>query len=203
VDDLTAGVTPLGATIDDAAGEAFDKVARLLGMGFPGGPVIDRTARDGDPAAIAFPRGLTSPKDQLHHRFDFSFSGLKTAVARWVEARERNGEPVPVADVAASFQDAVCDVLTSKALAACREQGVETLIIGGGVAANSRLRVLAEERAAKVGVRVRVPRPGLCTDNGAMVAALGSHLVAAGVAPSRLDLPADSAMPLTSVTVAG
>jgi N6-L-threonylcarbamoyladenine synthase len=203
VDDLTAGVTPLGATIDDAAGEAFDKVARLLGMGFPGGPVIDRTARDGDPAAIAFPRGLTSPKDQLRHRFDFSFSGLKTAVARWVEARERNGEPVPVADVAASFQDAVCDVLTSKALAACREQGVETLIIGGGVAANSRLRVLAEERAAKVGVRVRVPRPGLCTDNGAMVAALGSHLVAAGVAPSRLDLPADSAMPLTSVTVAG
>jgi len=203
VDDLTAGVTPLGATIDDAAGEAFDKVARLLGMGFPGGPVIDRTARDGDPAAIAFPRGLTSPKDQLQHRFDFSFSGLKTAVARWVEARERNGEPVPVADVAASFQDAVCDVLTSKALAACREQGVETLIIGGGVAANSRLRVLAEERAAKLGVRVRVPRPGLCTDNGAMVAALGSHLVAAGVAPSRLDLPADSGMPLTSVTVAG
>ena len=203
VDDLTAGVTPLGATIDDAAGEAFDKVARLLGMGFPGGPVIDRTARDGNPSAIAFPRGLTAPKDQLKHRFDFSFSGLKTAVARWVEARERSGEPVPVADVAASFQDAVCDVLTSKALDACREHGVATLIIGGGVAANSRLRVLAEERAAKLGIRVRVPRPGLCTDNGAMVAALGSHLVAAGVAPSRLDLPADSAMPLTSVTVAG
>ncbi|WP_433724944.1 tRNA (adenosine(37)-N6)-threonylcarbamoyltransferase complex transferase subunit TsaD [Actinoplanes sp. CA-051413] len=203
VDDLTAGVTPLGATIDDAAGEAFDKVARLLGMGFPGGPVIDRTARDGDPAAIAFPRGLTSPKDQLKHRFDFSFSGLKTAVARWVEARERSGEPVPVADVAASFQDAVCDVLTSKALDACRQHGVETLIIGGGVAANSRLRALAEERAAKLGIRVRVPRPGLCTDNGAMVAALGSQLVAAGVAPSRLDLPADSAMSLTSVTVAG
>jgi len=203
VNDLTAGVTPLGATIDDAAGEAFDKVARLLGMGFPGGPVIDRTARDGDPAAIAFPRGLTAPKDRLKHRFDFSFSGLKTAVARWVEARERSGEPVPIADVAASFQDAVCDVLTSKALDACREYGVETLIIGGGVAANSRLRLLAEERAAKLGIRVRVPRPGLCTDNGAMVAALGSHLVAAGIAPSRLDLPADSAMPLTLVTVAG
>ena len=203
VNDLTAGVTPLGATIDDAAGEAFDKVARLLGMGFPGGPVIDRTARDGDPAAIAFPRGLTAPKDRLKHRFDFSFSGLKTAVARWVEARERSGEPVPIADVAASFQDAVCDVLTSKALDACREYGIETLIIGGGVAANSRLRLLAEERAAKLGIRVRVPRPGLCTDNGAMVAALGSHLVAAGIAPSRLDLPADSAMPLTSVTVAG
>jgi N6-L-threonylcarbamoyladenine synthase len=203
VDDLTAGVTPLGATIDDAAGEAFDKVARLLGMGFPGGPVIDRTARDGDGAAIAFPRGLTAPKDLAAHRFDFSFSGLKTAVARWVEARERSGEPVPVADVAASFQDAVCDVLTAKALDACRAHGVDTLIIGGGVAANSRLRALAEERAAKVGVRVRVPRPKLCTDNGAMVAALGSHLVAAGVAPSRLDLPADSAMPLTTVTVGG
>jgi N6-L-threonylcarbamoyladenine synthase len=176
-------------------------VARLLGMGFPGGPVIDRTARDGNGAAIAFPRGLTAPKDLAGHRFDFSFSGLKTAVARWVEARERSGEPVPVADVAASFQDAVCDVLTAKALDACRAHGVDTLIIGGGVAANSRLRVLAEERAAKVGVRVRVPRPKLCTDNGAMVAALGSHLVAAGVAPSRLDLPADSALPLTTVTV--
>jgi N6-L-threonylcarbamoyladenine synthase len=146
---------------------------------------------------------LTAPKDQAAHRFDFSFSGLKTAVARWVEARERAGEPVPVADVAASFQDAVCDVLTTKALDACRANGVETLVIGGGVAANSRLRLLAEQRAEKLGIRVRVPRPKLCTDNGAMVAALGSHLVAAGIAPSRLDLPADSAMPLTLVTVAG
>jgi N6-L-threonylcarbamoyladenine synthase len=203
VDDITAGVTPLGATIDDAAGEAFDKVARLLGMGFPGGPEIDRTARDGAGDAIRFPRGLTAPKDLVAHRFDFSFSGLKTAVARWVEARERSGEPVPVADVAASFQDAVCDVLTAKALDACRANGVETLVIGGGVAANSRLRALAEQRAAKAGVRVRVPRPKLCTDNGAMVAALGAHLVAAGVGPSRLDLPADSAMPLTIVAVPG
>jgi N6-L-threonylcarbamoyladenine synthase len=203
VDDITAGITPLGATIDDAAGEAFDKVARLLGMGFPGGPVIDRTAKEGDPAGIAFPRGLTAPKDLARHRFDFSFSGLKTAVARWVETRERAGEPVPVADVAAAFQEAVCDVLTAKALDACRTHGVDTLLIGGGVAANSRLRALAEERAAKAGVRVRVPRPGLCTDNGAMVAALGSHLVAAGVAPSRLDLPADSAMALTTITVPG
>jgi N6-L-threonylcarbamoyladenine synthase len=203
VDDLTAGVTPLGATIDDAAGEAFDKVARLLGLGFPGGPIIDRTAAGGDPGSIAFPRGLTAPKDLAAHRYDFSFSGLKTAVARWVEARQRDGEPVPVADVAASFQAAVCDVLTAKALDACAEQGVGTLVIGGGVAANSRLRALVEERAAKVGVRVRAPRPALCTDNGAMVAALGAHLVAAGVAPSRLDLPADSAMPLTTVTVGG
>jgi N6-L-threonylcarbamoyladenine synthase len=203
VDDLTAGVTPLGATIDDAAGEAFDKVARLLGLGFPGGPIIDRSARDGDAASIHFPRGLTAPKDMVAHRFDFSFSGLKTAVARWVEARERAGEPVPVADVSASFQEAVCDVLTAKAIDACRSTGVRTLVIGGGVAANSRLRVLAEERAARHGIAVRVPRPGLCTDNGAMVAALGSHLVKAGIAPSRLDLPADSAMGLTEVSVPG
>jgi N6-L-threonylcarbamoyladenine synthase len=201
VDDLTAGVAPLGATIDDAAGEAFDKVARLLGLGFPGGPIIDRSAREGDPRSIAFPRGLTAPKDLVAHRFDFSFSGLKTAVARWVESRERAGEPVPVADVSASFQEAVCDVLTAKAIDACRSNGVSTLVIGGGVAANSRLRVLAEERAAKHGITVRVPRPGLCTDNGAMVAALGSHLVKAGVAPSRLDLPVDSSMPLTEVSV--
>lgn len=194
-------MTPLGATIDDAAGEAFDKVARLLGLPFPGGPYIDREARAGDAAAIGFPRGLTAAKDLAAHRYDFSFSGLKTAVARWVEARQRAGEPVPVADVAASFQEAVCDVLTTKALAACRAHGIDTLVIGGGVAANSRLRVLAEDRAAKLGIRVRVPRPQLCTDNGAMVAALGSHLVAAGVAPSRLDLPADSALPLTTVSV--
>ncbi|GAB3139957.1 tRNA (adenosine(37)-N6)-threonylcarbamoyltransferase complex transferase subunit TsaD [Micromonospora sonneratiae] len=201
VDDLATGVTPLGATIDDAAGEAFDKVARLLGLPFPGGPPIDREARQGDAGAIAFPRGLTAAKDLIAHRFDFSFSGLKTAVARWVEAKQRAGEPVPVADVAASFQEAVCDVLTGKAIAACRDRGIETLVIGGGVAANSRLRAMAEQRAARYGITVRVPRPKLCTDNGAMVAALGSHLVAAGVAPSRLDLPADSAMPLTVVSV--
>ncbi|MGW5671047.1 tRNA (adenosine(37)-N6)-threonylcarbamoyltransferase complex transferase subunit TsaD [Micromonospora sp. NPDC003776] len=201
VDDLAREVTPLGSTIDDAAGEAFDKVARLLGLPFPGGPYIDREARAGDPAAIAFPRGLTAAKDLVGHRFDFSFSGLKTAVARWVEARQRAGESVPVADVAASFQEAVCDVLVGKALDACRSSGIDTLVIGGGVAANSRLRAMAEHRAAKHGIRVRTPRPKLCTDNGAMVAALGSHLVAAGVAPSRLDLPADSAMPLTVVSV--
>jgi N6-L-threonylcarbamoyladenine synthase len=201
VDDLAHGVTPLGATIDDAAGEAFDKVARLLGLPFPGGPPIDRAAREGEATAIAFPRGLTAPKDLAAHRFDFSFSGLKTAVARWVEARQRAGEPVPVADVAASFQEAVCDVLTAKAIDACRAQGITTLVIGGGVAANSRLRALAEQRGEKYGIQVRVPRPKLCTDNGAMVAALGSHLVASGVAPSRLDLPADSAMPLTVVSV--
>jgi N6-L-threonylcarbamoyladenine synthase len=199
VPDVTGDVRPLGRTIDDAAGEAFDKVARLLGLPFPGGPFIDRAATDGDPASIAFPRGLTARHDLVEHRYDFSFSGLKTAVARWVERREAAGEPVPVADVAASFQEAVADVLTRKAVAACRDQGVATLLVGGGVAANSRLRALAARRCTDAGVTLRVPRPGLCTDNGAMVAALGSLMVAAGRAPSALDLPADSSMPVTLV----
>jgi N6-L-threonylcarbamoyladenine synthase len=190
VDDVTRTLQPLGQTVDDAAGEAFDKVARLLGLGFPGGPVVDRLAREGDASAIAFPRGKTKGA------YDVSFSGLKTAVARWVEAFE--GE-LPVADVCASFQEAVVDVLTAKAVLACREQGVDHLLIGGGVAANSRLRALAQERCDAAGIRLRVPRPGLCTDNGAMVAALGSRLVAAGVAASPLDLPADSSMPVTEV----
>lgn len=198
VADVTGDVDPMGATIDDAAGEAFDKVARVLGLPFPGGPHIDRAARDGS-IEIDFPRGLTSRRDLERHRFDFSFSGLKTAVARWVEARERSGEPVPVADVAASFQEAVCDVLVRKALDAAASEGIEDLLIGGGVAANSRLRALAESRAADLGIRVRVPRPGLCTDNGAMVAALGSEMVARGRTPSSLDLPADSSLPVTDV----
>ncbi len=198
VDDVTTGVTPLGATIDDAAGEAFDKVARLLGLPFPGGPHIDRAAAEGT-VSIDFPRGLTSRRDLERHRFDFSFSGLKTAVARWVEAKQRAGELVPVAEVAASFQEAVCDVLVRKALDAATTHGVEDLLIGGGVAANSQLRAMATTRAAALGIRVRVPRPGLCTDNGAMVAALGAELVARGRAPSTLDLPADSSMPITTV----
>jgi N6-L-threonylcarbamoyladenine synthase len=201
VDDVTAQVTSLGSTIDDAAGEAFDKVARLLGLPFPGGPHIDRMAREGSSVYVDFPRGLTSRRDVERHRFDFSFSGLKTAVARWVEAREAAGEPVPVADVAASFQEAVCDVLTRKAVDAAADQGIEDILIGGGVAANSRLRVLAEERAAAKGIRVRVPRPGLCTDNGAMVAALGAEMVARGRTPSALDLPADSSMPVELILV--
>ena len=199
VPDVTGDVRPLGATIDDAAGEAFDKVARVLGLPFPGGPHIDRVARDGDRVAIDFPRGLTTGRDLARYRFDFSFSGLKTAVSRWVQLREAAGESVPVADVAASFQEAVVDVLTRKAVAACREQGVDDLLIGGGVAANSRLRALAQERCDRAGIRLRVPRPGLCTDNGAMVAALGAQFLARGRTPSLLDLPADSSMPVTTV----
>jgi N6-L-threonylcarbamoyladenine synthase len=197
VTDLAGEVTPLGATIDDAAGEAYDKVARVLGLPFPGGPPIDAAASGGDPAAIAFPR--SKYRDQT---FDFSFSGLKTAVARWVEAREGAGLAVPVADVAASFQEAVADVLTRKAVDACRANGIDQLVIGGGVAANSRLRALAAQRCEDAGIRLRVPRPGLCTDNGAMVAALGAQLLAAGVAPSPLEFPADSSMPVTSVVAA-
>jgi N6-L-threonylcarbamoyladenine synthase len=201
VEDVTGhggGVAPLGSTIDDAAGEAFDKVARLLGLPFPGGPYIDRAAREGH-VTIDFPRGLTSRRDLERHRFDFSFSGLKTAVARWVETQQRDGLPIEVADVAASFQEAVCDVLVRKALDAATDQGIEDILIGGGVAANSRLRAMATERAEAKGIRVRVPRPGLCTDNGAMVAALGAELVARGRAPSALDLPADSSQPITEV----
>jgi tRNA N6-adenosine threonylcarbamoyltransferase len=196
VPDVTCDVRPLGSTVDDAAGEAFDKVARVLGLPFPGGPHIDRVAREGDPAFATFPRGKADDGT-----LDFSFSGLKTAVARWVEARERAGEPVPVADVAASFQEAVVDVLTAKAVAACAHNGVDHLLIGGGVAANSRLRALAQQRCDTAGIRLRVPRPGLCTDNGAMVAALGARLVATGSPPSPLDLAADSSMPITEVFV--
>jgi N6-L-threonylcarbamoyladenine synthase len=193
VPDLGADIESLGATVDDAAGEAFDKVARVLGLPFPGGPHIDRAARDGTRDAIDFPRGMTGPRDPA---YDFSFSGLKTAVARWVQARERDGEPVPVGDVAASFQEAVVDVLTTKAVRACQERGIDDLVLGGGVAANSRLRAVSEERCAAAGIRLRVPPPALCTDNGAMVAALGAALVARGAEPSSLDFGADSAMAL-------
>nr|WP_187702935.1 tRNA (adenosine(37)-N6)-threonylcarbamoyltransferase complex transferase subunit TsaD [Dietzia sp. SLG310A2-38A2] len=185
---LTDPVVELGSTVDDAAGEAYDKVARLLGLGYPGGPVIDRLAASGDPAAIPFPRGMTGPRDARH---DFSFSGLKTSVARRIEAAERDGSHLEVADVAASFQEAVADVLTMKAVRACVDFGVGTLLIGGGVAANSRLRELAAERCAAAGIRLRVPRPRLCTDNGAMVVAVASALLAAGAEPSALTVAAD------------
>lgn len=185
VEDITLGATVLGRSIDDAAGEAYDKVARLLGLPFPGGPYLDAAAKTGDALAIKFPRGLTAAHDLVEHKFDFSFSGLKTAVARWVEAQQRSGVAISVPDVAASFQEAVVDVLTQKAIAACLETGVDTLLIGGGVAANSRLRALAAERAAAAGLKLRIPAPYLCTDNGAMVAALGALRVGAGRPATR------------------
>ncbi|KPC62218.1 tRNA (adenosine(37)-N6)-threonylcarbamoyltransferase complex transferase subunit TsaD [Streptomyces chattanoogensis] len=198
--DITSDVRPLGSTIDDAAGEAFDKIARVLNLGFPGGPVIDRYAREGNPDAIRFPRGLTGPRDPV---YDFSFSGLKTAVARWIEAKRAAGEDVPVADVSASFQEAVVDVLTRKAVRACKDNGVDHLMIGGGVAANSRLRALAERRCEDAGITLRVPRPKLCTDNGAMVAALGAEMVARNRPASDWGLSADSSLPVTEPHVPG
>ncbi|HEY9366666.1 MAG TPA: tRNA (adenosine(37)-N6)-threonylcarbamoyltransferase complex transferase subunit TsaD [Agromyces sp.] len=202
VRDLVSDVELLGETIDDAAGEAFDKVARLLGLRYPGGPEIDRAAIGGDPRAIRFPRGLTQPKDLAAHRYDFSFSGLKTSVARWVEQREAAGEPVPLADVAASFREAVVDVLVSKAIAACTELGVPRLLLGGGVVANARLREVAIERADAAGIALRIPPLSLCTDNGAMIAALGAQLVMAGHPPSTLDFGADSTLPATEIQMA-
>ncbi|MWJ18141.1 bifunctional ribosomal protein alanine acetyltransferase/tRNA (adenosine(37)-N6)-threonylcarbamoyltransferase complex transferase subunit TsaD [Clavibacter michiganensis subsp. michiganensis] len=201
VHDLVDDVELLGETIDDAAGEAFDKVARVLGLPYPGGPHIDRVAADGDPKAIRFPRGLSLPKDMERHRYDFSFSGLKTAVARWVEKRQVAGEPVPVADVAASFREAVVDVLLTKAVAACVDHGIPRLLLGGGVVANARVRELAAERCRAAGIELRIPPLSLCTDNGAMIAALGARLIESGRAPSGLAFGADSTLPVTVVQV--
>jgi len=198
VDDLAGDITEIGSTVDDAAGEAYDKVARLLGLGYPGGPVIDKLAADGDPTAIRFPRGLTGPRDAL---FDFSFSGLKTSVARHVEAAARAGRTIDIPDVCASFQEAVVDVLTAKTVRAATDLGIETVVIAGGVAANRRLRSLAEERCAAAGLSLRVPRIGLCTDNGAMIAAVGAHVIAAGGQPSNDLLSGDSGLPVSVVHV--
>lgn len=202
VRDLSSDVELLGETIDDAAGEAFDKVARLLGLPYPGGPQIDRVAADGDPRAFAFPRGLTAPKDQAKHRYNFSFSGLKTAVARTVERIREAGEPVPVADIAASFRESVADVLLTKALEACREYEVPRLLLGGGVVANARVRQLAEERAAAAGVALRIPPFSLCTDNGAMIAAIAAQRIQAGFGPSSAGFAADSTLPATEIQLA-
>jgi N6-L-threonylcarbamoyladenine synthase len=199
VRDLTSDVEMLGETMDDAAGEAFDKVARLLGLGYPGGPEIDRAASEGDPDAIRFPRGMSRASDMENHRYDFSFSGLKTAVARWVENHEAEGKEVPVADVAAGFREAVVDVLVTKALDACVRRGIPRLLLGGGVVANKRLREVALARAAEVGVTVRIPPLSLCTDNGAMIAALASELITAGHEPSSLGFGADSTLPVTDI----
>jgi N6-L-threonylcarbamoyladenine synthase len=169
----------LGQTIDDAAGEAYDKVARVLGLGYPGGPVIDRLAEKGDPAAIDFPRSL------LHDgTWDFSLSGLKTAVLRHVQ---RNPGAKP-ADVAAAFQEAVVDVQVAKVVGAAIKEGLDTILVAGGVAANSRLRARMAAEADEAGLRLLVPSPALCTDNGAMVAVAGSLALERGeVAPADID----------------
>ena len=188
--DMARSVQVLGETIDDAAGEAFDKIARILELDFPGGPAIDRLAREGDADAIEFPRGLANSE------YNFSFSGLKTAVARYLKETPLAHK----ADVAASFQEAIVDVLLEKALRACRETGIEALIVAGGVAANSRLRMVAAERCRVAGVELRTPPVALCTDNGAMVAAMTSLAVSGGIAPSQVGFPTLSTVPLTQPT---
>jgi N6-L-threonylcarbamoyladenine synthase len=197
VDDITNSVTKLGVTMDDAAGEAFDKIARILNLGFPGGPAIDLDARAGNPAAIDFPRGLTTSNDWATRPFDFSFSGLKTAVARYIESTPSHIR----SDISASFQEAVVDVLLLKALAACKSSGIDSLVIAGGVAANSRLREVATERCSKAGIHLRIPDPGLCTDNGAMVAALGSLMVSAGRPATAGAFDADSSLAVERVSL--
>jgi N6-L-threonylcarbamoyladenine synthase len=196
VRDLLNDVELLGETIDDAAGEAFDKIARVLGLSYPGGPEIDKAAQNGDAKAIRFPRGLTLPKDQEKHRYNFSFSGLKTAVARHVELAESKGEQVSIADVAASFREAVVDVLVTKAINACQDNNVPRLILGGGVVANSRLREVAKARCQEAGIELRIPALSLCTDNGAMIASLGAQKIMAGEAPSKLDFGVYSTLPV-------
>ena len=197
VNDITSSVVKLGQTIDDAAGEAFDKIARVMKLGFPGGPAIDAMAKEGSATAIDFPRGLTTSNDWQTRPYDFSFSGLKTAVARYLES-------VPDyvrADVAASFQESIVDVLMLKALAACKESGIDSLVIAGGVAANSRLRAVAAARCEKAGIALRIPAPSLCTDNGAMVASLGALMAAAGREPSPVAFDADSSLSVEVVSL--
>jgi len=194
--DIATDVVELGGTLDDAAGEAFDKVGRLLGLPYPGGPHVDRLSQEGDRSAIRFPRGLAAGKDKERHRYDFSFSGLKTAVARYVESLEDAGQEVPSADVCAAFSEAVNDSLTAKAVQACLDTGCDTLVVGGGYSANSRLRSLAAERCEEAGIALRLPPLRFCTDNGAQIAALGSAAVRAGIAPSPMDFAPDSGMPL-------
>ena len=195
VKNLATDVVVMGATIDDAAGEAFDKIARIMGLGFPGGPIIDKQSKDGDLNHVNFPRGLTSAADLDKHQYNFSFSGLKTAVARYIEKTPNYKK----ADVAASFQEAVVDVLLSKSLAACKESGIDNLVIAGGVAANSRLRELAKQRCEMSKIKLSIPPIALCTDNGAMVAALGSLAITQGVKPSQMGIGADSAASIAQV----
>lgn len=186
----------VGSTLDDAAGEAFDKVGRYLGLGFPGGPAIEKAARNGNPAAFDFPRAM------LRDGYDFSFSGLKTAVVKAVESAAASGGSISVPDVAASFQEAVADVLALKAMKAAQDFGSTNVLVGGGVAANGRLRGRLAELGGAVGVRALVSPPALCTDNAAMIAAAGAfRLARSGASP--LSTGADPGLRAPFVLAAG
>ncbi|QKQ76821.1 tRNA (adenosine(37)-N6)-threonylcarbamoyltransferase complex transferase subunit TsaD [Nostoc sp. TCL240-02] len=188
----------LGQTRDDAAGEAFDKVARLLKLGYPGGPVIDKLAQQGNPQAFALPEGKVSLPGGGFHRYDASFSGLKTAVLRLVQQLEKDGGQVPVADVAASFQETVVRSLTKRAIACALDYGLDTIAIGGGVAANSGLRKNLQAAAVKHNLRVLFPPLKFCTDNAAMIGcAAADHLSHGHTSP--LTLGVESRLALTQV----
>lgn len=167
----------LGRTKDDAIGEAYDKVAKWLGLGYPGGPIIDRLAKSGNKEAIRFPRAVMK-----HGKYDFSYSGLKTAVINYTRnaGQQLGTERLPLNDIVASFQEAAIDALTSKVMNAVKDTAVTSIIIGGGVAANSRLREQLNERIAGKGITLYIPSPVLCTDNAAMIAGLGFHKYNAG-----------------------
>ena len=178
----------LGHTVDDAIGEAYDKVAKFLGLGFPGGPIIDKMAKQGNPEAIDFPSPLMHSKD-----LNFSFSGLKTAVIRYVTDQRQAGQAINEADVVASFQRAAIKVLVKKVLDAAQERQISTITLSGGVAANSALREILIHEARQLGIQVYYPPLILCTDNGAMIAGVAYHLYQQGVR-SGLDLGAYASM---------
>jgi N6-L-threonylcarbamoyladenine synthase len=182
----------LGQTLDDAAGEAFDKVARLIGLGFPGGPALDAMAREGDPNAIRFPRAMEGSGD-----YDFSMSGLKTAVLRHVKAARAAGKDLHIPDVAASFQEAIVDVQVTKTIAAATDVAAPTVLLGGGVVANTRLRDRLVEAGRQAGIGVLMPSLPLCTDNAAMIACLGAARWARGERTS-LDIAADPQLRLSA-----
>ena len=188
----------LGSTRDDAAGEAFDKVARLLNIGYPGGPVIDRLAQQGNPKAFPLPEGKISlPDGRGYHPYDFSFSGMKTAVLRLTEKLEQEGE-IPVADVAASFQDTVAKVLTKRSVQCALDNGLATITIGGGVAANSGLRKYLTAAAEKHNLKVFFPPLKYCTDNAAMIGCAAAQHFNLGHR-SPLDLEVRSRMAIDKV----